>query len=205
MSDPTPWRVLDSRLAYDNAPWLRVHAQRVDTGGGHVLEAFDVLEQPDWINVVAVTDAGTVLINRQYRHGVVRVIDELPSGVVDDGETPAEACLRELREETGYRFSDCEVVATYSPNPARVRNTVTGFLARGGIYEGEQELDGAEGIAVREVSVQVFAAMVRDGRFANAMHQATGWAALARLRDSVSERQVRESCGLPPPPQPAAP
>ena len=179
--DPAPWRVLSSRLAYDNAPWLRVHAQRVDTGGGHVLEAFDVLEQPDWVNVVAVTDAGTVLINRQYRHGVGRVVDELPSGVIDEGESPAEACIRELREETGYRFTGCEVVATYSPNPARVRNTVTGFLARGGVYEGAQQLDGAEGIVVREVSRRAFEDMVRNGAFVNAMHQATGWAALARL------------------------
>ncbi len=181
MADPTPWKVLSTETVYDNAPWLTVHSDRIRTPSGHLIEAFNRLVQPDWINVVAVTEANTVLVNRQYRHGVGRVVDELPSGVIDDGESPATACLRELREETGYAFEGCTELVSYSPNPARVTNCVRGFLATGGRYVGAQELDASEEISVREVSVAEFRAMIEGGRFENAMHLATGWAALSKL------------------------
>lgn len=54
--------------------------------------------------VLVPTDAeGRLLLVRQYRHAVGRTLLELPAGGIDSGEDPADAALRELREETGYR------------------------------------------------------------------------------------------------------
>lgn len=181
MSEPDGWRVLGERVAVDNAPWLRTRELRVDTGSGHAIDRYYVHDYPDWVNVVAVTGRGTVLVNRQWRQGAGRVIDELPSGTIDEGEDPRTTALRELREETGFAFASCEQVARYSPNPANHTNVAYGFLARGGRQAGEQELEDSESIAVREVSVDEFARMTRAGQWVNAMHQATAWAALARL------------------------
>src|SRR5262249_34587526 len=61
-----------------------------------------VLECPDWVNVIALTDDRQVVLIRQYRHGVDRVVLEIPSGIVERDEEPLAAAQRELAEETGY-------------------------------------------------------------------------------------------------------
>ena len=64
---------------------------------------WDIIDDHDAAAVLAITRGGEVVLVRQYRPGPGRVLDELPGGMVDDGETPIEAAARELLEETGYR------------------------------------------------------------------------------------------------------
>jgi len=63
---------------------------------------FYVIEAPDWINVIPLTDDGRVVLIEQYRHGTGEVSLEIPGGMVDEGESPQDAAARELLEETGY-------------------------------------------------------------------------------------------------------
>ena len=63
------------------------------TGESH---DFYVLEMPEWINILAVTPEGGVVLIHQYRHGTARVSLEIPGGVIDPGDaSPAEAARRE--------------------------------------------------------------------------------------------------------------
>lgn len=50
-----------------------------------------------------------MLLIRQYRPPARRYVYEFPAGLTDEGETPAEAAARELREETGYAAKDLRV------------------------------------------------------------------------------------------------
>jgi ADP-ribose pyrophosphatase len=63
---------------------------------------WDVIEGPDIVAVVALTTEDDVILVREYRQGPAQVLHELPGGIVDPGESPAEAAARELLEETGY-------------------------------------------------------------------------------------------------------
>jgi len=64
---------------------------------------FYILESRDWINIIPLTDDHQVVMIRQYRHGSREVTLEIPGGLVDPGDTPKKAAVRELLEETGYQ------------------------------------------------------------------------------------------------------
>ena len=81
--------------------------------------AFFVLEGADWVNVVALTEAGEMLFVRQWRHGTEEETLEIPGGCVDpDDAAPLAAAQRELREETGYASDDWTELGWVCPNPA---------------------------------------------------------------------------------------
>ena len=58
-----------------------------------------VLEYPDWVNVIAITESGDFVMERQYRHGLQWTGYEICAGVCESGESPLEAAQRELYEE----------------------------------------------------------------------------------------------------------
>jgi len=63
---------------------------------------FFVINAPDWVNVLALTPGGHLVLVRQFRYGIDDFSVEIPGGVIDLGEDPVSAGVRELREETGY-------------------------------------------------------------------------------------------------------
>src|SRR5882757_9310835 len=70
-----------------------------DDGREH---SFFVIESPEWVNIIALTAKEEVVLIEQYRHGINEVVLEIPGGLIDEGEAPEEAAIRELAEETGY-------------------------------------------------------------------------------------------------------
>ena len=63
------WTVTHSRYVLTDR-WLSVRADSCRTAAGQVVEPYCVFEYPDWVNVVALTDAQEVILVRQYRHGI---------------------------------------------------------------------------------------------------------------------------------------
>lgn len=83
---------------------------------------FVVIEAPDWVNVVALTPDHQLVLVRQFRYGADEFSLELPGGVVDAGEDPIAAGLRELEEETGFTGGAPVRLGTVRPNPAIQNN-----------------------------------------------------------------------------------
>ncbi len=100
---------------------------------------FSVVASPDWVNVVALTEAGQVVLIRQFRVGTRAVTLEIPGGAVERGEDPLQAAQRELEEETGYTAARWSSLGMVEPNPAFQDNRCHFFLA-----EGARRLDAAE-------------------------------------------------------------
>ena len=141
------WETLSSEYLF-RRPWLTVRHDKVRLPDGRVNPEYYVLEYPDWINVLAITEDGKFVFERQYRHGLGKTCYEIPAGVIEKGETPIEAARRELLEETGYGKGEWSPLMTISGNPSTTSNLTHCFLARGVRKISGQHLDATEDITV---------------------------------------------------------
>lgn len=92
--------ILERRVAFDS-PWVTVLEKDVDVGGSRGVETFWTVRTGRYTAVVCLTEDGRIPLVRQFRPAVEADVLELPSGAIDDGESPEEAARRELLEETG--------------------------------------------------------------------------------------------------------
>jgi 8-oxo-dGDP phosphatase len=92
----------------------------------------EVIEHPGAVGIVAMDEAGQVLLIRQYRHPVGRQLWEIPAGLRDvDGEAPLATARRELLEEAGYLAADWQVLADFFTSPGITSERLRVYLARG--------------------------------------------------------------------------
>jgi ADP-ribose diphosphatase len=153
-----PWKILSSQQTFKDK-FLSVRTDVCEREDGHIVGAYHVLEFTDWATIIPVTDAGNVVLIREYRHAGGVVLLGLPGGVMDPGETdPEMAARRELREETGYSARDMIPVGKCFPNPAIQDNQLNYFLATGCTRTHEQSLDPNEEIEVIEMPYDAFLA-----------------------------------------------
>ena len=140
------WKQHGVEHIYDAHIFQVMKADREASDGRR--HSFVYLDSPNWANVIApVTRADGVeclVMVRQYRQGGGFVTLEFPGGVVDPGEDPKLAALRELEEETGYVAVDALFLGAVNPNPAFMNNEALTFLARDVKPRSSQSLDQNE-------------------------------------------------------------
>ena len=128
-----------------------------------------VLENPDWVNIVPLTDAGDIVLVRQWRHGTRALELEIPAGLVDPGEDTIDAAARELREETGFVARHLEVLGKVAPNAAFQSNLCHTVLATGCQPLAEQDFDDGEDLEVVLASVLELPGLLHAGQLRNGM------------------------------------
>lgn len=174
------WKVLKSEYLHKE-PWLTVRKDKCELPNGNIVPAFYVIEYPDWVNAVCVTEENNILMVRQYRHGLNSVQIEVPGGVAEENETPEQACRREIKEETGYEFDDFEYLGKICANPSTTNNYTHMFLARNGRKVAEQSLDESEEVEVLHLSIPEVKQLIRENRMMQSLHVNTLMYALEKL------------------------
>ena len=109
---------------------VTVRTDKVRFPDGQLAER-DVVIHPGAVAVLTLDDADRILMIRQYRHPVGRLLWEIPAGLRDvDGEAPWTTAQRELAEEAGYRARDWRVLADYYSSPGYSTERLRIFLAQ---------------------------------------------------------------------------
>jgi ADP-ribose pyrophosphatase len=127
---PENWPVEKVTKQLDS--WLiSVRSEQVRMPDGSVAER-SVVTHPGAVAVLAIDDADRLLMIRQYRHPVRRLLWEIPAGLRDvEGEPLIETGKRELLEETGYTAREWHVLTDYFTSPGISTERIRVFLARG--------------------------------------------------------------------------
>jgi len=171
-----PWKILASTYLRDH-----IRLDRCELPNGKIIEG-TVLEFRNWVTVLALTKQQDVVLVRQYRHGVQKVILELPGGAADDlNESPLETARRELWEETGYTSDRLIQIGSVSPNPANQTNLIYSFLALDAEKAGDQHLDETEEIEVVLKPLEEVIAMAKNGELLQSMQVSAVFFTLAYL------------------------
>nr|WP_229691592.1 NUDIX hydrolase [Sphaerisporangium melleum] len=127
---PASWKVVAERT-HLRARVITVRTDTVRMPGDDVADR-DYIVHPGSVAVVAVDDDGRVLLLRQYRHPVRRLLWELPAGIRDvPGEPLVECAARELAEEAGYRATSWHTLLDMYTSPGMADERIRIFLARG--------------------------------------------------------------------------
>ena len=156
-------------------PWLTARRDTARLPDGRLVPEYYVLEYPDWINVIAITEDGQMIMERQYRHAVGKTAYELPCGVMEKGEEPLEAAKRELQEETGYGGGDWTLLMSGCPNPGSMSNSCHSFLATGVRKISGQSLDATEDLSVHLLSQEYVRQLLEEGEIMQILHAAPLW------------------------------
>src|SRR4051812_6456163 len=162
-SPPQRWKKLGSREV------ARTRIFTVDSVDFHhprraQPQDFFVIKAPDWVNVLALTPDHRIVLVRQFRYGSNDFSLEIPGGVIDEGEDPVAAGLRELREETGYVGRDARLLGSVRPNPAMQDNLCHLVLVEDARQDASLDWDPDEEFEIRTSPVdEVYALAYRGG------------------------------------------
>ena len=175
-----PWKLLSSEFLVD-APWLKVAKETCELPNGKVIDDFYTLWQPDWVLILARTKEGKWVMTEQYRHGTGKIALEFPAGIIDKGETPEKAAIRELQEECGYVLDErretkdergerrghdnITYLGSFSVNPDRHRGKFHVVFIDGVERLGKTSFDDTEDIETFLYTDEEFQAKVADGTF----------------------------------------
>jgi ADP-ribose pyrophosphatase len=166
--EPSRW-VREGERTLASTKVLDLLGVRFRRASGGAEKEFVVIHAPDWVNVIALTPDGKLVLVRQFRFGSNTLSLELPGGMIEEGEDPVAAGVRELAEETGYGGGKASLLGSVSPNPAIQDNLCHFVLVDGAVPAGPMNWDDDEEIEVSTAPVAQVLEWARSGGIAHSL------------------------------------
>ena len=159
-------KTLSSEKIFDGRI-LHVRRDTVLLPNGHQ-STREVVDHPGGVCVLALDDQERVLVVSQFRYPYGEVLRELPAGKLEYGEDPAQAAIRELREETGAVAGTFQPLGELYPSPGYCGEIIRMYLARdlsfGDTDPDEDEFLGLERVPFSQLVVQVLSGEIKDAK-----------------------------------------
>jgi ADP-ribose pyrophosphatase len=162
---PKGWKVNSTKNVYSNY-LLRLYEDTLDFNGKEKTYLRGV--RKDYSTVVPFISKNEILVIESYRHLVDSTQIEVPSGYIDEGESPKEAAIRELKEETGYTTKDVISIGDYTLDYSMFEQKGNLFVAYGLDKEQEQSLGIMEKIDVKIMNIMEIKQLLFEGKVLNA-------------------------------------
>jgi 8-oxo-dGTP pyrophosphatase MutT (NUDIX family) len=185
---PETWK----RKASEEIADCRVFKVRKDfceRTSDRIEHTFFVVENPDWVNVIALTKDEQVVLIEQFRHGTEEIIWEIPGGMIDAGEEPIIAAARELVEETGFAAREIIPLGKSRPNPAIQNNWIYHFLALDCEKIKDTAFDEHESIFSKLVALEEIEPLIENGDITHSLVLA----AFYKLKVKNLNEQIRQN------------
>jgi len=159
-------RTLESERIYEGRI-LALRVDRVVLPGGRETTR-EVVEHPDCVAIVAIDSKNNVILVRQFRSPVGKVLLEIPAGCIEPGEQPVQSALRELEEETGYTAGKMERICGFYSGPGYSTEFLHIFLATelepGSKRPQEDEIIETETIPLEQIPGLIASGEVCDAK-----------------------------------------
>jgi ADP-ribose pyrophosphatase len=157
-------RVLGSRRVFAGRAFS-VRVDEMESAGGRRW-TLEVVEHPGAVAMVAMLPDREIVLVRQTRHAVGRMLFEIPAGTIEPPETPDACARRELAEEAGYAAHTWERLATFYPAPGFSNEEMHLFLAED-LHPAPAERE-EEDLTVHRVPLAVARRLVATGEIRDA-------------------------------------
>jgi 8-oxo-dGTP pyrophosphatase MutT (NUDIX family) len=174
------WKKIASKKVFEDR-WFKARADACQFPDGRIIDPYYVVELPNWANAVVVTSNNEIVLVKQYRYPVDAVTLELPGGVINDGEDPMLAALRETQEETGYTSNQIQLICKTAPNPAINDNTAYFYLIENAVPTAHTNPDFFEDIEVVLYSKNDFIQLLQQNKIMHGVQLGPIYEALIQL------------------------
>jgi ADP-ribose pyrophosphatase len=165
------WECLESKQVFKatdgKTVYIELYQDKVRTPKGSVI-TYTKYHASDVVIVVPFLDRQTLLMIRQFRYPIGKVLLEFPAGHVDSGEDSLATAKRELAEETGYMAKKVEYVYSYHPSVSRTRQSVHVFRATGLSKQVATRHDSGEQIKMERVTIKALRQLITKGKVESA-------------------------------------
>jgi len=154
------YKVLNSQILFDH-PQAQILVDTLEYNGKQ--RPYFYLTSPvEAVATVGLTAEEKIILTRQYRHPVRRVIYDLPAGRLERGEDPLHGARREFEEETRYYPEFIQQIGTYNQFPGTLRAATNLFFARD-LIPTHQNLDEGEELEIAFVPVHQVLDLILSG------------------------------------------